>query len=118
MSKTNQTNTPNTVGEERRRELVVQFLAKWFQQTGAPAQQKHFQAVLQTYCDSFRLWLEPQNGPSQPRVVFSVLEEYTMDATGGNVPVVLSLEGATLFRAWLRRDKMWSDAVPLPVGRP
>jgi hypothetical protein len=110
MSKTNQTNTPNTVGEERRRELVVQFLAELFQQTGAPAQQEHFQAALQTYCDSLRPWLEPQDGPSQPRAVFSVLEEYTMDATGDNVTVVLSPEGDALFRAWLRRTKTWSDA--------
>lgn len=110
MSKTNQTNTPNTVGEERYRELVVQFLAELFQQTGAPAQQEHFQAALQTYCDSLRPWLEPQDGPSQLRAVFSVLEEYTMDATGDHVTVVLSPEGDALFRAWLRRTKTWSDA--------
>jgi hypothetical protein len=110
MSKTNQTNTPNTVGEERCRDLMVQFLAELFQQTGAPAQQEHFQSALQTYCDNLRPWLESQDGPSQPRAVFSILEEYTIDATGDNVTVVLSPEGDALFRAWLRRNKTWSDA--------
>jgi len=42
--------------------------------------------------------------------VFSLLEKYTMDATGDTVTVVLSPEGEAFFRAWLRRNKMWSDA--------
>jgi hypothetical protein len=33
-----------------------------------------------------------------------------MDATGDNVTVVFSPEGKAFFRAWLRRNKMWSDA--------
>lgn len=110
MSHAKNPNLPFPFHEEVRRDLVVQFLAELFQQTGAPAQQEHFQAALQTYCDSLRPWLEPQDGPSQPRAVFSVLEEYTIDATGDNVTVVLSPEGDALFRAWLRRTKTWSDA--------
>ena len=110
MSETNHAKTPNTVVEERRRELVVQFLAELLQRTGTPTHQEDFQAALQAYCDSLRPWLEPKDGPPQPRAVFSLLEEYAMDATGENVTVVLSPGGEAFFRAWLRRNKMWSDA--------
>ena len=101
--------------EERRRDLVVQFLAELLQRTGTPTQQEHFQATLQAYCDSLRPWLEPSDGPLQPRAVFSLLEEYTMDTIGDNVTVVLSPEGEACFRAWLRRNKMWRDAGLHPV---
>jgi hypothetical protein len=43
-------------------------------------------------------------------VIFSLLEECTFDETGDNVTVMLSPEAEALFRAWLRRDKIWSDA--------
>src|ERR1051325_2665300 len=110
MSKMNHGNTPYTVIEERRRELVVQFLAELLQRTGTTAQQERFQSSLQAYCDSLRPWLEPSDGPLQPRSAFSLVEEYTMDATGDNVTVVFSPEGEAFFRAWVRRNKIWSDA--------
>ena len=110
MAKPNHPNSPNPAAEARRRELIVQFLAELFQHTGLSTEQKHFHAALQAYCDSLRPWLEPHDGPSQPRAVFSVLEEYTVDATGENITVVLSPEGEALFRAWLRRNRIWSDA--------
>ena len=31
------------------------------------------------------------------------------DATGESIAVVLSLEAEAFFRAWLRRNKIWSD---------
>ena len=96
--------------EKQHCELVVQFLAELLQRTGTTHQQERFQAALQTYCDSLRPWLEPSDGPLQPRPVFSSVEEYKMDETGDNVTIVFSPEGEAFFRAWLRRNKMGSDA--------
>jgi hypothetical protein len=69
-----------------------------------------FQQALQTYCDGLRPWLEPQDSPLQPRVVFSLLEHCTFDETEENVAVVLSPEAEALFRAWLRRNQIARDA--------
>lgn len=110
MEKTNHSNSLHPIAQARHRELIIQFLAELFQHTGTATEQEHFQAALQAYCDSLHPWLEPHDGPAQPRAVFSVLEEYTVDATGENITVVLSPEGEALFHAWLRRNKIWSDA--------
>ena len=40
----------------------------------------------------------------------SLLEDFSFDATGEEVSVVLSPEADALFKAWLRRNKIWSDA--------
>ena len=80
------------------------------QVTGNPKNQDDFQAALQTYCDSLQSWLDPGDGPPNLRAVFSLLENYTFDETGENITVVLSLEAEALFRAWLRRHKIWSEA--------
>jgi hypothetical protein len=78
--------------------------------TGAPQDQDTFQRSLQTFVDGLQPWLEPSDGPPKPRVVFSLLEDCSFDATGEEVSVVLSPEAEALFKAWLRRNKIWSDA--------
>src|ERR1041384_6094681 len=91
--------------EKHHHELVVQFLAELLKRTEKTTQQERFQAALQAYCDSLRPWLEPSDGPLQPRPVFSLVEEYKMDETGDNVTIVFSPEGEAFFRAWLARHK-------------
>jgi len=110
MTQTKNSHIPLPIAEEVRRELIVRFLAELMQVTGNPESQNAFQAALQTFCDSLQPWLEPDDGPPNPRAVFSLLESYTFDETGENITVVLSQEAESLFRAWLRRHKIWSDA--------
>ena len=110
MSKVNHSLIPLPIAEELRRELIVRFLAELMQITGSPEKQEDFQAALQSYCDSLQPWLDPSDGPSNPRAVFSLLEQCSFDETGENITVVLSPEAEALFRAWLRRNKIWSDA--------
>src|SRR5262249_1542255 len=93
-----------------RRDLIVRFIAELMQITGNPKKQKDFQAALQAYCDSLHPWLDHSDGPPNPRAIFTLLENCTFDETGDNISVVLSPEGEALFRAWLRRNKIWSDA--------
>ena len=96
--------------DELRRDFVVRFLAEIMQVTGSPKDQETFQRALQTYANGLQPWLEPNDGPPNPRAVFSLLENFAFDATGENITVVLSPEAEALFRAWLRRNKIWSDA--------
>ncbi len=110
MSQTKSTNQPLPIAEAVRRDLIVRFLAELMQVTGNPKNQEAFQAALQAYCDSLRPWLDTDDGPPNPRAVFSLLEDCTFDETGENITVVLSPEAEALFRAWLRRNKIWSDA--------
>jgi hypothetical protein len=98
----------DTMGELYR-EYVVLFLAELMQVTGPPEKQEEFLAALQAYCDSLLPWLEPSDCPANPRDVFSLLEECAFDTTEENVVVVLSPEAEAIFRAWLRRNKIWSD---------
>lgn len=95
--------------EELRRDLIVRFLAELMQMTGTPEDQETFQRSLQTFVDGLRPWLELSDGPPNPRAVFSLLEDFSFDATGEEVSVVLSPEAEALFKAWLRRNKIWSD---------
>ena len=109
MPKTNHVHTSYTAIKEEHRNLVVGFLADLLQSTGTPDRQEHFQATRQTYCDTLRPWLDPSR-PLEPRVIFSLLEEYRVDVTGDTIAVVLSPEGEAFFRAWLRRNESWSNA--------
>jgi len=95
---------------ENLQDLVVQFLAELMRATIDAENQDAFQQALQTYCDSLRPWLEPNDGPPNPRAVFSLLEDYSFDATGEQVSIMLSPETGALFNAWLRRNKTWEDA--------
>jgi hypothetical protein len=99
--------TPKT--EELRREYVMLFLAELMQVTGTPNKQADFQAALQTYCDRLRPWLDPSDGPTQPRAVFSLLEHCEFDESGEQISVILSPEAEALFRAWLRRNKVLNE---------
>ena len=110
MSETKPTIQTLPIAEEVRRDLIVRFLAELMRVTGTPGDQASFQAALRRYCDSLQSWLDPGDGPPNLRAVFSLLENYTFDETGENITVVLSLEAEALFRAWLRRNKIWSDA--------
>jgi len=91
-------------------DLVVQFLAEVMRATINAKSQDIFQQTLQTYCDSLRPWLEPHDGPPNPRGIFSLLEDCSFDVTGEQVSVVLSPEAEALFKAWLRRNEIWDDA--------
>jgi hypothetical protein len=62
-----------------RTELVVQFLAELMQATMEHQDQSAFQQALQTYCDTLRPWLEPRDGPPNPRAIFSLLNQTTRD---------------------------------------
>lgn len=110
MSEIKHTKVPLQLAEELRRDLIVRFLAEIMQVTGNPKNQADFQAALQSYCNGLHPWLEPGDGPPNPRAVFSLLEDCTFDETGENITVVLSPEAEALFRAWLQRNKIWSDA--------
>jgi hypothetical protein len=110
MSKAQHSNAPTPVAEELSREYVVQFLAELLQVTGTPDNQEDFQAALQEYCDGLRPWLEPSDGPPNPRAVFSLFDSCTFEETGDHVSVVLSPEAEALFRAWQRRHRISSDA--------
>lgn len=95
--------------EELHLDLVVQFLGELLQITGSAENQEDFQAALQRYCESLHLWLELCDGPPHPGAVFSLLENCTWDEAGEHITMVLSPEAEALFRAWLRRKKIWSD---------
>ena len=110
MSQAKRSDIPRPVLEKLHREHVVHFLADLFQKTGRPQDQEAFQRSLQTFVDGLQPWIEPSDGPPNPRVVFSLLEDFSFDATGEEVSVVLTPEAEALFKAWLRRNKLWSDA--------
>jgi hypothetical protein len=110
MSKAQHSTVPAPVAEELSRECVVHFLAEVLQVTGTPDKQEDFQAALQEYCDGLRPWLEPDDGPPHPRAVFSLFDSCTFDETGDHVSVAFSPEARALFRAWLRRTKIYCDA--------
>jgi len=110
MSQTKLANGPFPLAEEVRRAFVVRFLAELMQITGPPDNQEALQAALQKYCDDLRPWLEPSDCPPNHWAVFSLLEDCTFDESGENVTVVLSPEAEAFFRAWLRRNKIASNA--------
>jgi len=110
MSQTNHSSIPFPIAEELFRNLIVRFLAELMQVTGNLKNQDDFQAALQTYCDSLQPWRESGDGPLNQRAVFSLFENCTFDETGEYMTVVLSSEAEALFRAWLRRHKIWSEA--------
>jgi len=91
MSMTKDSHVSLPIAEERRRDLIVRFLADITQVTDNPKNQEEFQTSLQTYCDALHPGLDSNDGPPDPRAIFS-------------------LEAEALFRAWLRRHKIWSDA--------
>ena len=110
MSQAKHSDITRPVVEKLHRVYVVHFLAELLQMTDAPQDQETFQRSLQTFVDGLQPWLDPSDGPPNPGVVFSLLEDFTFDATGEEVAVVLSPEAEALFKAWLRRNKIWSDA--------
>jgi hypothetical protein len=90
--------------------LVVQFLADLMRATLDHQDQAAFQRALQSYCDNLHPWLEPLDGPPNPRALFSLLERCAFDEAGEHITIVLSPEAEALFRAWLRRNQSASVA--------
>jgi hypothetical protein len=91
-------------------DLVVQFLADLMRATIDHHDQAAFQRALQSYCDNLHPWLEPSDGPPNPRTIFSLLESCAFDESGEHITVVLAPEAEALFRAWLRRNQIASVA--------
>ena len=105
------TKTTKTLrSEELRNQFVVQFLAEIMQATSTPIDQEAFQRSLQTFVDGLRPWLEPHDGTTNPRTLFTLIERFAFDKTNDNITIVLSPEAEALFRAWLRRNESASDA--------
>ena len=109
MADTKPSHRPFPFSEERHRELVMHFLAEIMRATGTPKDQDVFQQSLQRFVDGLRPWLEPHDGPTNPRALFALIEQCAFDETNDNITVVLSPEAEALFRAWLRRNKIASD---------
>ena len=114
MSQTNHSSIPFPIADELLRALMVRFLAELMEVTGNPQNAEDFQAALQTYCDSLQPWRESGDGPPNPRAAFSLFENYTFDETGEHITVELSPEAEALFRAWLRRHKVWVRLASTP----
>ena len=110
MADTKPPHGPLPFSEERHRELVMHFLAEIMRATGTPTDQEAFQRSLQTFVDSLRPWLEPHDGPTNPRALFTLIEQCAFDEANDNITVVLSPEAEALFRAWLRRNKIATNA--------
>jgi hypothetical protein len=96
--------------EELRRELIIHFLADIMRATIESKTPEAFQSALQAYCDDLCPWVEFRDCPSNPRAVFSLLENCTYDATGEHMTVVLSPEAEAFFRAWLRRNQILNES--------
>ena len=105
------TKTTKTLrSEELRSQFVVQFLAEIMQATSTPKDEEAFQRSLQTLVDGLRPWLEPHDGPTNPRTLFTLIKRFAFDKTSDNINIVLSPEAEALFHAWLRRNKSAIDA--------
>ena len=110
MLRSNNKATSIVLSEKSLQELIIEFLAELMRATANVENKDTFQQVLQTYCDGLLPWLEPRDYPPNPRAVFSLLDNCTIDAMGENITVVLSPEAEAFFHAWLRRNKVLSDA--------
>ena len=84
--------------------LLLEFLAELLTATQATTTPAAFHHAVQRFCDELRPWLRPEDAPSEPRAVFSLLAEYTMKEATDLVTVQLSPEGEAFFRAWVRRQ--------------
>ena len=87
--------------------LVVHFLGALLQRTmDAPTAAAHQQA-LQDFLEELSPWVLAHELPTLLGPAFSLFDacEFTptADGTDENMAVVLSPQGAVLFRAWLRR---------------
>ena len=87
--------------------LVVHFLGDLLQRTmDAPTEAAHQQA-LQGFLEELSPWVLAHELPTLLGPAFSLFDacEFTptADGTDENMAVVLSPQGAVLFRAWLRR---------------
>ena len=92
--------------------LLPEFLAALFTATHTADTPDAFRHAVQRFCDELRPWLRPADAPLEPRAIFSLLAEYTLEEATDLVTVQLSPEGEALFRAWV-----WRQAVLAETGR-
>ncbi len=91
------------------RELLLEFLAELFNATHTTDTRDAFQRVVQTFCDELRPWLTPLDMPPEPRAVFSLFEDCSIDEAMDITTVQLSSEGNAFFRAWVRRQAVQTE---------
>lgn len=89
--------------------LLPEFLAALFAATHTADTPDAFQHAVQRFCDELCPWLMPEDGPPEPRAIFSLLAEYTLEETTDLVTVQLSPEGEAFFRAWVRRQAVHTE---------
>src|SRR5262249_44479139 len=92
-------------------DLAIEFVGELCKYTcDAPTEEAH-QAALHAFCNALLPWIDPSDVPHSPHAVCTLLKEYHRDHHG-TAWVILTQEGLTLFRAWLRsrgRDStLWS----------
>jgi len=91
------------------RELLLEFLAELFNATHTPETPNALQGAVQTFCDELRPWLTPLDMPPEPRAVFSLFEDCSIDEAMDITTVQLSSEGNAFFRAWVRRQAVQTE---------
>lgn len=98
--------TPPTTSsfEAMYRELLLEFLAELLNATSTSETPDAFPCAVQTFCDELRPWLTPDDLPTEPRAVFSLFVDWTINMETEVSTVQLSPEGEAFFRAWVRRQ--------------
>jgi hypothetical protein len=93
-------------------DLAIQFVGELCKCTiDAPTEETHREA-LQAFCNALLLWGDPADVPHHPHTVLTLVKAYHRDHHG-IAWIVLTQEGLTLFRAWLRSrgvdSTLWSS---------
>lgn len=100
------------------RELLLEFLAELLNATYTLEKPDAFQRAVQTFCDELHPWLTPEDIPTEPRAVFSLFADCTLNKETDLSTVELSPEGEAFFRAWVRRQAVLANAaVHTEAGR-
>lgn len=91
-------------------ELLLHFLADLLTATIDTLTPEAFQQATQAFCTALESWLDPADLLPQPRPVFCLLTECTVEGEGKIATVRLSPSGEAYFRAWARRQAVLIDA--------
>ncbi len=89
--------------------LLPEFLAALFAATHTADTPDAFQHAVQRFCDELRPWLMPNDLPPEPRAVFTLLADGTLEEGTDLLTVQLSPEGEAFFRAWVRRQAVLTE---------
>ena len=82
-------------------DLAIQFVGELCKCTSnAPTEEAHREA-LQAFCNALLPWVDPSEVPHPPHALCTLVKEYHIDQQG-IAWIILTQEGLTLFRAWLR----------------